>query len=211
MRGAFALAGSKYRYANPHGLPSLIGVREGGNITATWSTAMTLPPGASAPIELPTEPTIVLDHDQYLGFSEFIGSRAMLEAEGFTPPGGGWPDAYADVRWKSGVFRFGLRRRRPDGAKGSRRAFADVDWFCVRWELTGPPSWGQRDLDRKRRELAALTHQLSAEGQAEDSAQWKRYWASIADKPFQAFKIACGIVEKRRARPCKHVQGESHG
>ncbi|WP_300334014.1 hypothetical protein [Accumulibacter sp.] len=40
------LAGSKYRYANPHGLPSLIGVRDGENINATWSHTMSNTPGA---------------------------------------------------------------------------------------------------------------------------------------------------------------------
>lgn len=61
MRGAFALAGSKYRYANPHGLPSLIGVRDGENITATWSHTMpqtlierrSFPPQPASPVDLP--------------------------------------------------------------------------------------------------------------------------------------------------------------
>lgn len=160
--------------------------------------------GAPAPTALPTEPTVVLDPDRHWGFAEFIGSRAMLEAEGFAPPDGEWPEAYVDVRWQAGAFDFWLRRQRPEGAKGPRRAFAEVDWFCLRWELTNRPSWEQLAIERKRRELAETTYRHSAKGQAERNAQWSRYWASTKDKPFQAFKAACGIVERKRGRPAKN-------
>jgi hypothetical protein len=67
VRGAFALAGSKYRYANPHGLPSLIGVGEGGNTTAcTWS--LTMPESHGADVRQ----------------SPYVSKLASIEPEGVT-------------------------------------------------------------------------------------------------------------------------------
>lgn len=162
------------------------------------------------PITLPSEPTVVIE--QRWGFAEFIGSRAMLESEGLLPPEGEWPTAYAEIRWQSGRFNFFLSRQRPSGAKGPRKAFAEVDWFRVRWGLTHRPPKEQVDIERKLRELAEITYFHSAKGHAEFSDRFNRYLASTQDKHFQAFKARLGIAGKKRGRPTKQESHDhSHG
>ena len=87
--------------------------------------------GASAPDDL-----IVVLNPHNLDFAEFLGPRAMLEAEGIIPPGTNWPQGYDDLRWQAGRFNYWLSRRRPPGAKGPRKQFADCDWFLLRQQLT---------------------------------------------------------------------------
>lgn len=168
--------------------------------------------GASASFSVPTELVVVLNPYDH-GFSEFIGSRVMLEAEGIIPEGFKWPEGYDDVHWQAGGFDYQLRRQRPEGAKGSRRDFANIDWWCLRWELTNAPSYAKRDIMRKARALKDAIYSQSAEGQAEWKKNWDRYWETTRDEKFQAFKgLIPGLVSRtrgRRPRNADQSQGAS--
>lgn len=159
--------------------------------------------GASAPDDL-----IVVLNPHNLDFAEFLGTRAMLEAEGVIPKGTDWPQGYNDHRWQAGQFDYWLHRERPPGAKGPRRDFAAVDWFCLRIELTHQLSHAEREIAKKAQELKDAIYRRSPQGEAESHRQWNFYWKSKKDKAFQTFKAACGIVERKRGRPCKNAQAQ---
>lgn len=152
----------------------------------------------------PPDDLIVILNPHNLDFAEFIGSRASLEAEGLIPPGTDWPQAYADLRWQAGDFKYWLRRERPAGAKGPRRAFADVDWFSLRQELVHGPTFEQRAIDSKVQEIRDMVYRFSDQGRAEFGAQWNRYWESTKDAAFQTFKATIpGLVRRKRGRSRK--------
>lgn len=137
-------------------------------------------------------------------FSKFVGSRAMLEAEGIIPDGTKWPDGYDDLYWQSGQFDYWLRRQRPEGAKGPRRIFADVDWWCLRWELTNAPSPAERAIMRKTQALNDEIYRHSAKGREEWAKNFGRYLETTKDDRFQAFKaLIPGLVRPKRGRPRK--------
>lgn len=191
------------RSLNPFGRPPHLRVRRAvANRTRRITMATIAHQGASAP----HDDLIVRLNPYDLGFSEFIGTRALLEAEGVIPAGTDWPQAYDDLRWQAGKFDYWLCRERPPGAKGARRAFITVDWFCLRITPSNQPSQAARDIARKALELKNTIYRNSPQGEAERSAQWGRYWASAKDKAFQKFKADCGIVERKRGRPRKNVE-----
>jgi len=150
---------------------------------------------ASAPDDL------IIEIQGDLGFVEFHGSRAMLEAEGIIPKGTDWPQGYDDLHWQAGQFCYWLRRQRPPGAKGPRRDFAAVDWFFLRLEPTEQPSWEERQIARKKQELKDTIYRNSAEGAAKRYAMFERCCAAGQDKKFQAFKASIpGLVAPKRGR-----------
>lgn len=136
-----------------------------------------------------------------LDFSEFLGTRAMLEAEGIIPDGTEWPEGYDNLRWESGRFSYWLKRQRPCGAKGPRKQFMDCDWWCVRQELTVRPSFANQQIAAKAKALTEEIYRHSAQGQAEWRKQWDRYWEAERDKSFQAFKaLVPALVRRKRGR-----------
>lgn len=170
----------------------------------------TIAQGATAPISAQADTPqataeLIVEIQDNLGFAEFHGSRAMLEAEGIIPKCTDWPQGYNDLHWQAGEFDYWLRRRRPPGAKGQRRDFAAVDWFFLRWELTHQPSWAQREIDRKTQELKDTIYRRSPQGEAEWSAHWNRYQEATKDAAFQAFKAGIpGLTPpKRRGKSIK--------
>lgn len=167
---------------------------------------------APASIELPTELVIVLNPSD-LGFSEFIGTRAMLESEVSIPNAAYWPQGYDDRRWQEGQFSYCLSRQRPPGAKGPRRDFSAVDWFCLRIELTQKPSYAEREIARKEKELKDAIYLQSAEGQERFRRNFFRYLEAMNDDKFQAFKSCIpGLVRAKHPRSTKaantHTKGE---
>lgn len=170
---------------------------------------------ASAPVIYDTnesELVVVLNpHD--LDFSEYHGTRAQLEAEGVIPSGTQWPLAYNGLRWKSGKFDFWLRRMRPMGAKGARKLFIDCDYWCLRWELTDQPHFLVKEARRKSRELDEAIYRCTEKGVAEMNKRVQRYFASLDDEKFQAFKALIpwpsAIKRGRRAKNIIQTQGES--
>lgn len=161
---------------------------------------------ASVSIVAPAELVIILNpHD--LDISEFIGSRAMLEAEGVIPDGTKWPEGYADLRWQEGRLDYWLSRQRPKGAKGPRRDFANCDWWCLQRRLTNPSSLAEHEILLKTQELKDAIYRQSAKGKAEWIDNWNRYWATKNDEKFQAFKaLFPGLVRPKRGRRSKSAE-----
>lgn len=159
-------------------------------------------------LDPPAEIVVVCVPD--IAIAEYQGTRAALEAEGVIPAGTDWPEAFSDLHWDDGKFHYWLRRERPEGQKGPRRQFIDVDWWMFRCEPLYGRSIEARAIDRKTKELAEYIHRNTAEGKAARSKQWDRYWESQKDRPFHAFKASCGIAERRRGRPRKG-EGSAHG
>lgn len=133
------------------------------------------------------EDLIVVINPRDLDIAEYHGTKAMLESEEIIPEGFEWPEGYTDIYWKDDRFNYWLRRHRPEGAKGSRKQFANVDWFCLRWNLIDADQLS-REIARKVKELKDLIYLHSSKGSAESQSRWERYWKARDDKQFQAFK-----------------------
>lgn len=138
------------------------------------------------------ESLIVVINPMDLYFAEYHGTKAMLESEGIIPEGFEWPEGYNSVYWQDDRFNYWLRRDRPEGAKGSRKQLATVDWFFLRWDLIDGDSLS-REMARKAKALKDLIYLHTPEGSAENQARWERYWKARDDKQYQAFraKIPC--------------------
>jgi hypothetical protein len=139
-------------------------------------------------------------------WAQFTGSAAQLQAEGLIPHGFEWPRATADKRWEANGFTYSLQRRRPEGHKGPMRSWLEVDNWCVRVEVPGHDyHWRvRRDLERKAEELRAEYCRHTAAGAREWNAAWRRYWQTVEDKRFQAFKaLVPGLVPPKRGRKPK--------
>lgn len=135
---------------------------------------------------------------------EFLGTRAMLEAEGILPEDTEIPTGYDDLRWQAGQFDFWLYRKRPPGAQGPRKQFAECDWFCLRWELTDQLSPAEKVIARKERELKEAIYNNSAEGEAKRRAMLERCCIARQDKKYLAFMATIpGLVAPKRGRRSK--------
>lgn len=120
---------------------------------------------------------------------EIEGSRAQLEAEGIKIPADArWPDGAGRYRWLSGRFRFCLTRALPDGLKGPRRNYPDLDWWCVRCDYNDGLDPAQRAILLKQRELAEEILSYSPEGQREGVVLRDRSRKAEQDSAFQALE-----------------------
>lgn len=124
--------------------------------------------------------------------AEYIGTRTQLEAEGVIPPQTKWPDGFNSVFWTVAGVRFWLRRERPEGARGPRKAFLDCDNWCLRMDPENIDCANQA-IKLKAKELAELTYRQSAKGRAEWDRSWKLFWKAQEDDKFQAFKNLLGL------------------
>jgi hypothetical protein len=150
------------------------------------------------------ELVIYLNHE--IGILEYRGTRAMLEGEGVIPANFKWPTGYDELYWESGKFKYWLRRKRPEGAKGSRKDFVDCDYWHLRWNPICRPDIAQSCIANKAKDLADEIYWHSPKGRAERDRNWNRYWEAIRDKKFQAFKaLTPGLVAPKRGRPSKTV------
>lgn len=162
-------------------------------------SAATTPAAAAAEPELHIE--VWLDHS-----ANYTGSAAQLQAEGLIPDGFEWPRAAANKRWKANGFDYWLRRQRPEGHKGPMRSWLELDNWFVRVEVTGRDHYWhtRRALERQAEALRAEYHRHTAAGDAEWNANWRRYWATVEDERFQAFKaLIPGLVPPKRSRKPK--------
>jgi hypothetical protein len=151
----------------------------------------------------PTPPNdlIVISDPSGFDFIEFIGTRAMLEAEGVIPAGTEWPQGYDRAYWTAGKFDYTLVRERPEGAKGPRKLFADCDWWCVRWTLCQRPHPAALAIAAKEKALEDEIYRQSPKGRAEWIARWERFSEAEHDAKFQAFKASIpGLVRPKRGR-----------
>lgn len=143
----------------------------------------------------------------YRDIAEYQGTRAALEAEGVIPPGIKWPESFDELKWEDERLHFWLRRERPEGVRGPRKQFLDVDWWMVRFEPLKTESFETRIVKRKEKELADTIYNHSSKGQAERSKHWACYWEAERDEKFQAFKAAIpGITRPKRGRKPKEAQ-----
>lgn len=122
------------------------------------------------------------------------------------PSGTNWPAGFESSRWDDGQFYYWLRRQRPEGAKGPRKQFLNVDWWMFRFEPMEREDVQTRHLRHKAKELADIQYGMTIKGRAEINAQWKRFYKASTDERFQVFKAACGIVEEKRGRPRKKIE-----
>ncbi|MBA3756314.1 MAG: hypothetical protein H0X02_08855 [Nitrosomonas sp.] len=144
---------------------------------------------------------VVLIYPNHYDFSEYWGTSAMLEDEGVIPEGTEWKEGYFDLRWVDEKFRYWLRRQRPPEAKGPRKQFENVDWFCFRWERTIAPSHAQKQVNNKIQEIKDIAYLHSAKGAAERQAMWDSFWKAERDKEFQDFKaLIPGLIPIKRGR-----------
>lgn len=136
-----------------------------------------------------------------LTYCRYVGTRMQLEAEGVIPADTKWPDGFSTVSWEANGLRFLLKRERPEGAKGPRRAFLDCDNWWLRMSVPGR-SVADENIKRMADELARYIHNQSPAGQAEVIRQARLYFAARDDKEFQAFKaLIPGLTPKRSGRP----------
>lgn len=154
---------------------------------------------------LGTSELIVILNPCNLACSEFVGTRAMLDAEGFIPAGIQWPAAGFDVvKWKDERFEYQIVRRKPIGAKGQRRLYAECDCWCFRRYPHDAPSAAQRAIGRKVKDLEEEIYRQSALGRSARSKQMRLLSAADADEAFQAFKVLIpGFSQPKRGRRAK--------
>lgn len=154
-------------------------------------------------LDLSTEIIVCMPFD---GLIEYRGTRASLEADGLIPAGTEWPDGFGTLRWEDDTRRYWLRRARPEGAKGSRKQFANVDWWMFRFDPLQAKSFEARNIERKTKELAETIYRQSTKGQNERDKHWASFWAAQGDKEFQAFKaLIPGLIRPKRGRKPKEV------
>ena len=128
---------------------------------------------------------------------EFAGTRAQLEFENVIPPGTSWPEGDVDRRFDVGRYRYWLRRIRPEGLKGPKKAWTSGDWWCLRCDIIGGPDVFARRILNMRRALADELYRRSPTGQRELNAHFSRYLKACEDKAFQAFK-SLGVPERKK-------------
>lgn len=143
----------------------------------------------------------------YTDIAEYQGTRAALESEGVIPAGTKWPEGFDSLDWEDDRLRYCLCRERPEGAKGPRKQFLNVDWWTLRFDPLKTESFEMRIIKRKSKELADIIYSQSAKGRAEHGKQWNCYWEAKSDERFQAFKaLIPGIIRPKRGRKPKEAQ-----
>lgn len=117
---------------------------------------------------------------------EWIGTRAQLAAEGLVPPEVMWPERDRWVGWTDSSFEFWLRRTRPPGMKGPKRAWMQCDWWALRQTMLADRGKGHwpAAIYEKKCELDALVWSQSDQGRL----YAEHYRKARCDADFQAFK-----------------------
>lgn len=154
---------------------------------------------ASAGLDLSAE---IIVCSPFEGLAEYQGTRAAIEAEGIIPADTKWPEGFKDLQWEDDKFRYWIRRKRPEGVKGPRKQFLDIDWWMLRCDpVEDDMSWAAKNIKRKAKELADEIYRHSTEGRAEIDKQRNAYCKALSDKKFQAFKsLIAGTTPPKRGR-----------
>lgn len=126
---------------------------------------------------------------EFHDFYELIGTRAALEAEGINFPNHEWPTGFNSVSWTAGAFKCRISRERPKGAKGPRREFMNIDWWCFRCELVESIHHFEKTVREKEKELEQARRRATEAGRQEWSAFCRRYRAMESDKAFRGFMV----------------------
>ena len=139
-------------------------------------------------------------------WAEYSGTAALLKAEGLIPEGFEWPQAADPKRWEANGFSYWVNRRRPSGHKGPMRSWLELDNWFIRVQVAGlDRQWPvRRGLERKAEELKAEFYRHTAAGSREWHRNFERYYATVTDRKFQAFKAAIpGLIPPKRGRKPK--------
>ena len=156
----------------------------------------------------PTELRIQIWVDYW---THFEGTAAQLSSEGLIPEGFVWPRGDDSVRWDAGRFSYWLRRSRPQGHKGTKRSWQELDNWFVRVEVTDRShDWQvQRQLQRKADALAEEIYSHTAEGKRLSNARWERLWKTREDRAFQDFKARVLPEKKKPGRKVRALPEEA--
>lgn len=121
------------------------------------------------------------------GDDTWIGTSAQLVAEGLIPQDFKWPVAFSDRMWTDGPFDYWLTRTRPEGAKGPKSSFVEVDHWRLRrrWAAYGRDGYGHAHIHEKRIELQHAIWKESPEGMRQSE---RFYFVVQSDKAFQSFR-----------------------
>lgn len=130
---------------------------------------------------------VIVSISQSTEMYELLGTRAALEAEGFIPSDFEWPHGFKSEYWEVGGLLYRLGRKRPNGAKGPRRDFLEVDWWSVVCSKSRPASGAERELARIEAELKRARYRASEAGTREWMTFYERYQATKKDDAYQAF------------------------
>lgn len=156
-------------------------------------------------------PDELVVHISKHGFTEYRGTRAMLEAEGVIPADVQWPTGFDYAHWKVGQCSFWLHRNRPERAKGPRQRFINVDWWHLRWDPRPNESYIDREIRRRAQDLAKFAMAHTQQGIAAFGRQFERSIAAREDQHYQAFKaLVPGMIPLRRKRG-KQQENEIRG
>lgn len=148
---------------------------------------------------LPNE-LIVYIHPE-ICISEYLGTRAMLEEEGVIPKGMAFPDGFEKIGWQDNRFKYGLCRTRPEGAKGARRDFLRMDWWCLRFEPVERIDLQRRRIQRQKLELEKSIYDVSAQGVAAINKHCRQLSAARDDNTFRKFLASIpDLLPKPRGR-----------
>ena len=159
---------------------------------------------AAAGLDLSSE---IIVRTPFPDIAEYQGTRAAIEAEEVIPSGTKWPNGFDDLHWQDDKFCYSLRRLRPEGIKGPRKQFLDVDWWRFRFSPLNANPIGIREIERKTKELGEYIRRQSVEGKKEATRQFKCYLDARKDEKFQAFKAGIhGIIQPERRRHTKSAK-----
>lgn len=138
--------------------------------------------------------------------ARFVGSAAQLLAEGLIPKGFKWPEGSRVEHWKAGGLLWRLYRVRPEGHKGSKRSWMEIDnWMIQSWQDVDRLAAKRRRIERRAEELKELYfRECTFEGAKLDDEAKNRFVRALSDDAFQSFKSRIpALVRPKRGRKPK--------
>lgn len=141
------------------------------------------------------------------GYDCWEGTSAQLVAEGVLPPDVDWPKGLESMSWIAGRFEYWLYRIRPEGCKGPKSAYRDVDYWACRRTLAaqGHDGFAAARLYERTQALTQEIQRQSPKGQQLE----RRYFATFDDQGYRAFKrLICPPTRKAGRQP-KAVQASA--
>lgn len=151
-----------------------------------------------APSEL-----VVIINPLNIQMTEYLGSRATLEAEGVIPANIEWQSGFNSTYWRDENFYYELRRQRPTGAKGPRKQFLECDWWCLNWR----PLVEDRDRNRLAIKFKEVEEELFRQSEP-GKARFERWCDAKKDRDYQAFRQQIpGLENPRHSRAKSVAQG----
>lgn len=122
--------------------------------------------------------------------TDWRGTRAQLEAEGFIPEDTVWPVGKKFTRFENATAWFCLYRVGGDGTAPTEQTLYRVHHYSQKHDGT------KRQLAKKLREAL----DIAAIGGPEWTAAYHKHYEARRDDAFQAFKRAL-LGQKKRGRP----------